>query len=157
MIESMVSLLAAGFGLGWLPWAPGTFGSLLGIPLAWWLLDRPLTKQVIIIVLLLIVGVPLCHWSSHWLGGGDASQIVADEFLAFPLVTLGLAAARTPWMMGVAFALYRLFDTTKPPPINFIETIGGGLGIVLDDVLAALFAWIILFVGIALWRRRYVI
>jgi phosphatidylglycerophosphatase A len=59
--------------------------------------------------------------------------------------------------MGVAFALYRLFDTTKPPPIDFIETIGGGLGIVLDDVLAALFAWIILFVGIALWRRHYAI
>ncbi|CAM3870599.1 phosphatidylglycerophosphatase A [Vreelandella rituensis] len=154
MVESMVLFLAAGFGLGWLPWAPGTFGSLLGIPLAWWLLGHPLTKQATIIVLLLIVGVPLCHWASQWLGGGDASQIVADEFLAFPLVTLGLAAARTPWMMGAAFALYRLFDTTKPPPISHLEAIGGGLGIVLDDVLAALLAWIVLAVGITLWRRR---
>ena len=154
MIESTVLLLASGFGLGWLPFASGTFGSLLGIPLAWWMLGRTLTTQVIITVLLLAIGVPLCHWASMWLGGGDASQIVADEFLAFPIVVLGLASARTPWMMMAAFALYRLFDITKLPPIHHIEAIGDGLGIVLDDVLAAIYALLTLRMAVALWRWR---
>lgn len=79
MIESAVLLVATGFGLGWLPWAPGTFGSLICLPLAWWLLGYPLWRQVLIMAVLLAVAVPLCHWASLWLGGGDAPQIVADE------------------------------------------------------------------------------
>jgi phosphatidylglycerophosphatase A len=153
MIESAVLLVATGFGLGWLPWAPGTFGSLIGLPLAWWLLGYPLWRQVLIMAVLLAVAVPLCHWASLWLGGGDAPQIVADEYLAFPIAVIGLAMARCPWVIGVAFVIYRLFDVTKPPPINHIEAIGGGLGIVLDDVMAAIYAWIVLAIGIALWRR----
>lgn len=153
MIESAVLLVATGFGLGWLPWAPGTFGSLMGLPLAWWLLAHPPGRQVVILMVLLAVAVPLCHWASLWLGGGDAPQIVADEYLAFPIVMLGLAMARCPWVIGGAFVLYRLFDVTKPPPINHIEAVGGGLGIVLDDVMAAIYAWIVLAIGIALWRR----
>ncbi|WP_306298816.1 phosphatidylglycerophosphatase A [Salinicola salarius] len=153
MIESAVLLVANGFGLGWLPWAPGTFGSLIGLPLAWWLLGHLPGRQVAILVVLLAVAVPLCHWASLWLGGGDAPQIVADEYLAFPIVMLGLAMARCPWVIGGAFVLYRLFDVTKPLPISHIEAIGGGLGIVLDDVMAAIYAWIVLTIGIAIWRR----
>ena len=152
MIESTVMLLASGFGLGWLPFAPGTFGSLLGIPLAWWVVGRALTNQIILTVALLAIGVPLCHWTSILLGGGDASQIVADEFLAFPIVILGSALARSPWTMMVAFALYRVFDITKLPPIHHVEAIGGGVGIVFDDVLAAIYALMALRLGISLWR-----
>lgn len=65
MIESAVLLVATGFGLGWLPWAPGIFGSLIGLPLAWWLLAHPLGRQVVILVVLLAVAVPLCHWASR--------------------------------------------------------------------------------------------
>jgi len=151
--EQVVLLIATGFGLGSLPWMPGTFGSLLGIPLAWWLWGRPQAKQLLFISALLVVGVPLCHWASRLLGGGDAAQIVADEYLAFPLVFLGLATAHRWWLLGAGFALYRLFDITKPPPIGFVETIGGGLGIALDDVLAALLAWLALRGARALWLR----
>ncbi|RRV27498.1 phosphatidylglycerophosphatase A [Pseudomonas sp. o96-267] len=153
MIESAVLLVATGFGLGWLPWAPGTFGSLICLPLAWWLLGYPLWRQVLIMAVLLAVAVPLCHWASLWLGGGDAPQIVADEYLAFPIAVIGLVAARRPWVMGMAFVLFRLFDIIKPPPISQIEALGGGLGIVLDDVMAALYAWMVLAIGTALWRR----
>lgn len=152
-MDSIIHLLASGFGLGWLSWGPGTFGSLLGIPLAWWLLGRPRLHQVGITALLLIVAVPICHWASQQLGGGDAGQIVADEFLAFPIAVLGLAAARRFWVMGVAFGLYRFFDIAKLPPIGQVEAIGGGLGIVLDDGMAAIYAWLVLAAGIALWRR----
>lgn len=151
--EHVVLLIATGFGLGLSPWMPGTLGSLLGIPLAWWLWGQPLARQLLIITALLLVGVPLCHWASHWLGGGDAAQIVADEYLAFPLVLVGLATAHRGWTIGAGFLLYRLFDITKPQPIGFVETIGGGLGIVLDDVLAALLAWLVLHWTLALRQR----
>ncbi|GEK49097.1 hypothetical protein HPA02_33800 [Bisbaumannia pacifica] len=154
MIETTVVLLATGLGLGWLPWAPGTFGSLIGLPLAWWLMGLSPRRRVVTLAILLTFAVPLCHWASRWLGGGDLSQIVADEYLAFPVVVLGLAAVRRPWVLGAAFVLYRLFDIAKLPPIGQLEAIGGGLGIVLDDLVAALYAWALLAIGIALWRRR---
>jgi len=153
IFEQVVLLIATGFGLGSLPWMPGTFGSLLGIPLAWWLWGQPLTRQLLVITALLAVDVPLCHWASHWLGGGDAPQIVADEYFALPLVFLGVVITHRWWLLGAGFALYRLFDITKPPPIEFVETIGGGLGIVLDDVLAALLAWLVLRGTQAIWLR----
>lgn len=148
-------LLASGFGLGWLPWAPGTFGSLLGLPLLWWLSKRSFLNQIKIMVPLLFIAVALCHWSSEQLGGGDPSQIVADEFVALPIVVLGLAVGRQPGVMAIAFILFRLFDISKPPPISHIEAIGGGLGIVLDDVMAAIYAWMLLGSGVVLWRRYH--
>lgn len=153
MIEYTLSVVATGFGLGWIPWAPGTFGSLLGLPLAWWLLGYSPRRQVFILAILLVMAVPLCHWASLWLGGGDVPHIVADEYLAFPISVVGLTMIRRPWMLGAAFLLFRFFDATKLPPISHIEAIGGGLGIVLDDVMAAFYAWIVLAIGIALWRR----
>lgn len=152
MIEDAVLLVASGFGLGWAPWFPGSFGSLIGLPLAWWLNGKSPGQRTVIIALLLTMAVPLCHWASIWLGGGDASQIVADEYVAFPIAIAGLALTRRPWMMGIAFLLYRIFDIAKPPPIGVIEAIGGGLGIVLDDVMASIYTWLVLAVGIALWR-----
>ncbi|OLO03318.1 phosphatidylglycerophosphatase A family protein [Salinicola socius] len=154
MVENAVLLVATGFGLGWLPWAPGTFGSLIGLPLAWWLLGFSPGRRVAIMVALLVVAIPLCHWASLWLGGGDVPQVVADEYLAFPIVMIGLAAGRRWWVMGLSFLLYRLFDITKLPPIGHVEAIGGGLGIALDDVVAALYALLVLTMVIAL-RRRY--
>lgn len=153
MLENGLLIVASGFGLGWIPWVPGTFGSLIGLPLAWWLIGQSPGRRAVIIASLLIVAVPICHWTSLLLGGGDAQQIVLDEYLAFPIVLTGIALARRPWIMGLAFLLYRIFDITKPPPIGLIESIGGGLGIVLDDAAAAIFAWVLLTIGIALWRR----
>ena len=153
LIENAVLLVATGFGLGWISWAPGTIGSLIGVPLAWWLTHHSPQRRVVILSVLLVTAVPICHWASIWLGGGDLSQIVADEYLAFPIAMLGITVVRRAWTMGVAFVLYRLFDVTKLLPIGYSEAIGGGLGIVLDDVMAAFFACIVLFVGLTLWHR----
>jgi phosphatidylglycerophosphatase A len=152
MPDNVVLLAAVGFGLGWLPWAPGTFGSLLGLPLAWWLAGQRLGRQTLIIALLFAVAVPLCYSASLWLESGDASRIVADEYLVFPIAVSGLARARCPWVMGMAFVLYRFFDISKLPPINHMELIGGGLGIVLDDVGAAIYTWVTLATMLAFWR-----
>ncbi|APU30729.1 phosphatidylglycerophosphatase A [Ectopseudomonas alcaliphila JAB1] len=152
MIETLVVQAATGFGLGQLPFMPGTFGSLLGLPLAWWLLGHPPRRQALIAVILLVVAVPLCHWASLWLGGGDIPQIVADEYLVFPVSVMGLASMRRPWELLTAFVLFRLFDALKLPPLNFLEAVGGGLGIVLDDLMAAVYSWIVIAVAICLWR-----
>lgn len=152
MVDNAVLLLATGFGLGEMPWAPGTFGSLWGLPLAWWLLATSHRTMLGVTAALLILAVPLCDMASLALGGGDQPKIVLDEYVAFPLVLFRMPLARTPWVMAFAFALYRLFDITKPPPIELTE-IGGGLGIVMDDVVAALYAWLVLSILLALWRR----
>lgn len=154
MLETLNLWLATGFGLGLAPIAPGTFGSLLGIPLAWWLLGRPLGQQGAIMAVLVALAVPVCHYAALQLGGGDPGSIVADEYVAFPLAVIGLKAARHPLVMALAFAIFRFFDALKPPPIHLAEYVQGGVGIVLDDVVAALATWVVMALLLCLWQRR---
>ncbi|OJA05291.1 phosphatidylglycerophosphatase A [Halomonas sp. QHL1] len=154
MLDTVNLWLASGFGLGQSPFAPGTLGSLLGIPLAWWLLSRPLGQQGAVMAALLILAVPVCHYASQQFAGLDHGSIVADEYLAFPLAVIGLQAARHPLVMALAFGVYRFFDALKPPPIHLAEYVNGGFGIVLDDVIAALVTWVVMAIGIKLWLRR---
>ncbi|MFP5423996.1 MAG: phosphatidylglycerophosphatase A [Gammaproteobacteria bacterium] len=153
MIETLVVQAATGFGLGLLTFMPGTFGSLLGLPLAWWLLGRSPKRQALIAVMLLALALPLCHWASLWLGGGDIPQIVADEYLVFPVSMIGLASMHRPWMFLMAFVLFRVFDALKLPPLNLLETVGGGVGIVLDDLMAAVYTWIVIALGVRVSRN----
>ncbi|HSP32177.1 MAG TPA: phosphatidylglycerophosphatase A, partial [Halomonas sp.] len=143
MLETVNFWLATGFGLGLSPIAPGTFGSLLGIPLAWWLLSRPLAHQSAIMAALLMLAVPVCHVAAWHYDGLDHGSIVVDEDVAFPLAVIGLTAARHPLVLALAFAVYRFFDALKPPPIHLAEFVQGGIGIVLDDVIAALVSWVV--------------
>ncbi|MBT2785196.1 MULTISPECIES: phosphatidylglycerophosphatase A [unclassified Halomonas] len=154
MLDTVNFWIATGFGLGLAPVAPGTFGSLLGIPLAWWLLSRPLVQQGSIIAVLLVLAVPVCHVAAWHYDGLDHGSIVADEYVAFPLAVIGLAAARHPLVMAIAFVVYRFFDGLKPPPIHLAEYVHGGFGIVLDDVIAALVTWVIMALLLKFWQRR---
>ncbi|MGO2240805.1 MAG: phosphatidylglycerophosphatase A family protein [Halomonas sp.] len=154
MLETFNLWLATGFGLGLAPIAPGTFGSLLGVPLAWWLLGRPMSQQAAIIVVLIAIAIPVCHVASLHFAGLDHGSIVADEYVAFPLAVIGLRAARHPLIMALAFGVYRFFDALKPPPIHLAEAVPGGFGIVLDDVIAALITWLIVAAALRLWQRR---
>lgn len=157
-METLTVWIATGAGIGHLPWAPGTYGSVLGLPLAWWLLGRSRHVQLGVSALLLVIGVPICHVASMSLGGGDVQSIVADEFLAFPVAVLGLVALRRPWAMAGSFVIYRFFDITKLPPITQLESFGGGFGIMLDDTVAAIYTWLVLVVFLLLlrsWRPRW--
>ncbi|PAU71468.1 phosphatidylglycerophosphatase A family protein [Vreelandella alkaliphila] len=154
MLDTINFWLATGFGLGLAPMAPGTVGSLLGIPLAWWLLSRPLVQQGVIIAVLLALAVPVCHVAAWHYAGLDHGSIVADEYLAFPLAVIGLQAARHPLVMALAFVIYRFFDSLKPPPIHLAEYVQGGFGIVLDDVIAALVTWGVMALIVKFWQRR---
>ncbi|WP_027961219.1 phosphatidylglycerophosphatase A family protein [Halomonas halodenitrificans] len=146
--------LATGFGLGLSPWASGTVGSLLGLVLAWWLLGRTRRVQVAVTLALLLAAVPVCHLAEQALGGKDDGRIVFDEIVAFPVAVVGQAAARQPLVLASAFVVYRVLDATKPPPVSLAEAVPGGVGIVLDDVIAAAMTWLVMAAGLALWRRR---
>lgn len=154
MLETLNFWVAIGFGLGLAPIAPGTFGSLLGIPLAWWLLGRPLGQQGAILAVLIALAIPVCHFASLQFAGADHGSIVADEYVAFPLAVIGIKAARHPLVMAMAFVVYRFFDALKPPPIHFAEYVQGGFGIVLDDVIAALVSWVVIVLVLKLWQHR---
>ncbi|MCP1327202.1 phosphatidylglycerophosphatase A [Halomonas sp. 707D4] len=155
MLETLNIALASGLGLGFVPFAPGTAGTLLGVALAWWLLGLRLGHQFTISAALLCLGVLVCHLAARYHGGIDHGSIVFDEIVAFPLTVMGLAGARTPWAMTTAFIVYRVFDALKPPPVNLAEFAPGGLGVVLDDVIAALLTWLVMVALLGLRHRVF--
>ena len=139
----LVHFLAFGFGSGRTPVAPGTFGTLVGIPA--YLLLQPLATYIYVAVVagLFGVGVWLCHVTERDLGVHDHPGIVWDEIVGY-LITMFMAPAGWVWM-ATGFLLFRLFDIWKPFPIRQIERrIQGGFGNMLDDALAAVYAWLVL-------------
>ena len=145
----LVHFLAFGFGSGKLPVAPGTFGTLVGIPA--YLLLQPLATYIYVAVVagLFGIGVWLCHVTEQDLGVHDHPGIVWDEIVGY-LITMFMAPAGWVWM-AAGFLLFRLFDIWKPFPIRQIERrIQGGFGNMLDDALAAVYAWVVLQVVVRL-------
>ena len=139
----VVHFFAFGFGSGKAPVAPGTFGTLVGIPA--YLLIQPFATYIYVAIVagMFGVGVWLCHVTERDLGVHDHPGIVWDEIVGY-LITMFLAPAGWAWM-ALGFVLFRLFDIWKPFPIRQIERrIQGGFGNMLDDALAAICAWAVL-------------
>jgi phosphatidylglycerophosphatase A len=131
-----------GFGAGLVPKAPGTAGTLVAIPLAWLLaLVLPTAYVALLAIPLFAVGVWACGVTGRALGDEDCGSMVWDEIVAFlPLAVLCLA--KPLWLLG-AFLLFRLFDIAKPFPIRQVERrVKGGFGVMIDDVLAAIYAFL---------------
>ena len=146
VLTDPVHLLAFGFGTGLAPVAPGTVGSLPGVLLAWLVLPLPLEWRIAIGTLLLLSGIWICGESARRIGVHDHSGIVWDEIAGMYLVLLVVPAQPALW--ALAFALFRLFDIWKPWPIRDLDhRLAGGAGIMLDDVIAALYAASILIFG----------
>ena len=138
-----VIFLAFGGGTGLAPKAPGTVGSLVAIPMAWATLPLALEWRVGVGVLLALAGVWICGASARALGEHDHPGIVWDEIAALYLVLVFVPLSIGAW--ALAFGLFRLFDIWKPWPIRDLDhRLGGGLGIMLDDLVAALYALILL-------------
>jgi phosphatidylglycerophosphatase A len=143
VLTDPVHLLAFGLGLGLSPVAPGTVGTLLGIVIAWLTLDLGLNVQIGLAVVMVLAGIWICDNSSRRIGQHDPGGIVWDEIAAMYIVLLFAPATITAWIL--AFGLFRVFDIVKPWPIRDLDhSIGGGLGIMLDDLVAALYAVILL-------------
>jgi phosphatidylglycerophosphatase A len=136
-------LLAFGLGSGGLPKAPGTFGTLAAVPLYLLLQPLSLIPYLAVIGAMFLFGIWLCETVSRDLGVHDHGGIVWDEWVGL-LITMILAPQGWPWLVA-GFALFRLFDIWKPWPIGALDRrLGGGLGIMLDDVLAGIYGLVVL-------------
>lgn len=143
--------LALGFGAGLAPRAPGTFGTLAGLPLALALLWLPWPWQAVCLAGLFLLGVWVCGRTARALGVPDHGAIVWDE-----IVGIGIALAGLPldWRLALAgFLLFRLLDILKPWPIGWLDRrVHGGFGIMLDDALAGAVTALLLHAGAPLLR-----
>ena len=148
LIRSPVLLLAFGFGSGLSPKAPGTMGTIAAIPLWYLLVQLPPQAYLLVVAICAIVGIFICGSAADKLGVHDHGGIVWDEFVGY-WITMFMAPAGVVWML-VGFALFRVLDIAKPWPIKWAdEKVDGGLGIMLDDVIAGILACLCL-QGIAL-------
>ena len=145
LLSRPICLLGFGFGTGLAPKAPGTFGTLPALPLVWLCLSLGISGGwlVLLCLLLFIVGIKICDVTERELGIQDYGGIVWDEIVAMMLV-LAFVPQTFFWWLS-AFVLFRLFDAVKPWPIRWFDArVHGGFGIMLDDVIAAGFALLVL-------------
>ena len=143
VLTDPVHILAFGFGTGLAPGAPGTVGSLLGVALAWLTLDLGLITHIGIGAGLFLAGIWICGESARRIGVHDHGGIVWDEICGMYLTLLVAPPQLSAWILG--FLLFRAFDIVKPWPIRDLDhRLKGGAGIMLDDLVAALYAALLL-------------
>lgn len=143
VMTNPIHFLAFGFGSGLAPFAPGTFGTLAAIPLYLALAFLSLPVYLLVVAVVCVVGVRICGKSSEKLGVHDHGGIVWDEFAGF-FVTMIAAPSGWLWVV-IGFVLFRLFDIWKPWPISILDKkVDGGLGIMIDDIVAGIYALVCL-------------
>ncbi len=151
IVDRAILSVATGFGFGFSPWMPGTFGAVWGLPLAFGVAHcGGLLWPSVAIFGCFLVGVPICGKAVALLGRKkDPGAIVWDEIASMPIVFLGIGPERlgvgdfsgADWRIYLAgFVLHRIFDIAKPPPARQAERLPGGWGIMADDAVAAVMA-----------------
>ncbi len=157
-MKKVVLLVSSGFGLGYSPFASGTCGALLGIPLGLALttLHGHLALQLAIAAVLVLLAIPICDAAEKIYGVKDDGRIVADEYMLLPICFIGhaplwrmiMAGGEAAWraalFIGVLFVISRITDILKPSPARQLQAVRGGLGIVLDDLVADIYSWILI-------------
>ena len=142
-LKNPLHFLALGFGSGAAPVAPGTFGTVAAIPVYLLLIQLPFVGYLISVILISVVGIYICGRTAEDWGVHDHSAIVWDEIAGF-LVTMMLAPVSLISIV-LGFAYFRLFDIWKPFPISWLDKkVEGGFGIMIDDILAGVFAALLL-------------
>lgn len=131
--------------IGYLPFAPGTFGSLFAFAL-FILLKPPPFIHILILLFIIPIGVLSSHHAERLLNDRDSKHIVIDEFCGYLFSVLFIPFSTVSAL--IAFFLFRFFDILKPFPIRKIDSISGGKGIMADDIVAALYTNLIL----QIWR-----
>lgn len=138
-LATPAGFLAFGFGSGLSPVAPGTAGTLAALPFAVLIAALPVWIGAAVVAAMFLLGIYLCGETARRLGVHDHGGIVFDEFVGIWLVILVIPFHWAWWLAAVA--TFRLFDIVKPWPIRWLDRrVPGGLGIMLDDVLAAVYA-----------------
>ena len=146
-----VHFLAYGFGAGLSPKAPGTMGTLVAIPV--YLLLFYCGQEIYYAATLvgLVAGVFICGYTASVIGVDDPKGAVWDEIIGYLITMIGLPLSWV-WVVG-GFLLFRLFDIWKPWPIGWVDrNVKGGVGIMFDDVIAAIFACVLLNLGAYLFK-----
>lgn len=152
-------MIGTGFGAGFWPWGPGTAGAFLAA-LIWMGLSCILgdSSLLLITAVLVICFQVLGIWAANRLEpywGEDPSRVVVDEMVGVWIALLAVPSGHLPFCFA-AFALFRFFDILKPFGVRHMEKMGGGVGVMMDDVLAGVYSFFILFVvrfGIMEWLQ----
>jgi len=140
---SAARVIYTGLGLGLAPKAPGTFGTLLGLPLYFLMIRWGWPLYLLGTVFICGLGLWAGNRAEFDLDRHDAPEVVIDEVAGY-LVTMFLAPA-LPWIWVWGFVFFRLFDILKPWPVSWADRrLAGSLGVMLDDVLAGVYAWLAL-------------
>ena len=140
LLRNPIHFLALGGGAGLAPYAPGTFGTLVGLVPAWLMLGWPLSWRTAAVAAIALTGVWVCGESARRLGRHDHPGIVFDEITGI-LATALIIVSGSLAELALAFVLFRIFDIAKPWPIRDLDhRLTGGVGIMLDDLMAALYA-----------------
>lgn len=138
-----IHFLAFSFGSGLAPFMPGTFGTLAAVPIYLLIADFSLPIYIAIVFMITLLCIWLSHVTARDLGIHDYTGVNCDEVVGY-LLTMVAVPKSWVWLV-LGFLLFRLFDIWKPWPIRWIdEHVHGGFGMVLDDMAAALFAWLVL-------------
>jgi len=140
LVASPAGWIACGFGSGLVPKAQGTAGSLVAI-LPWlWMRHLPLPTYALVVAIVFVIGIWACQVAGRQLGVDDHRALVIDEFVG-QWIALVPALLAPWWMVLAGFVLFRLFDVGKPWPIAWLDRrLKGGLGVMVDDVVAGIFA-----------------
>lgn len=142
----LVMFLATGGFVGRMPMAPGTFGSLIGLPVAYAISKMSWPWAMTAVALLVLIAAWSAGGAARQLGKKDPGCIVIDEIAGMAVALMGIPFGMTTAAAG--FILFRVFDISKPPPVRQLDrSIDGGWGIVLDDIAAGILANIVLRIG----------
>jgi len=141
VLDRLALLIATVFGAGYSPIAPGTAGSAVAV-LILWLVPFSRGGLVLFLVAVVVVGTWAADVAERHLGGKDPGAIVIDEVAGMTLSVV--AFPLTPGVLLVGFVLFRIFDVLKPPPARESQRFRGGIGVMIDDVIAGLYALAIL-------------
>jgi phosphatidylglycerophosphatase A len=143
LLDRLTLVFATGLGAGYAPIASGTFGTMVAIPL-FIFLSRWGTPGVLAgLLFTAVLGIPAADHMERSLGASDPGKVVIDEIAGYLLAMAGSPVAVGHIIAG--FFLFRFFDIVKPPPVRQAERyLRGGLGVVADDLLAGVYAWICL-------------
>ena len=136
--DRAVMIIATGFGIGYIPYAPGTFGSLLGLWICYVLADLNIWAVVGWTISLVIVAVWVADAAEEKMAQKDPGSIVIDEIAGMVVTLIGIPFSISTAV--AAFILFRIFDIAKPFPIRLIDQkLSGGFGVVMDDILAGIY------------------
>lgn len=137
ILDRFAVLIATVFGAGYSPFAPGTVGSAVTVALLW-LIPFSRAGLLLFLVAVVVVGTWAAHRAERAIGGKDPGAIVIDEVAGMTLSVI--AFPLTPAVLLAGFVLFRVFDVVKPPPARESQRIRGGVGVMIDDLIAGLYA-----------------